>query len=58
MYVFAHAPTVTDRALVFPGHFLDERQEPNRPQLIEEWSTDTPRSSMMSKWTPPFCKVF
>ena len=28
-----HAPAAADRALVFPGHFLDERQEADRPSV-------------------------
>ena len=28
-----HSPAGTDRALVFPGHLLDERQETNRPPI-------------------------
>ena len=28
-----HAPVGADRALVFPGHLLDERQETNRPPI-------------------------
>ena len=30
---FIHAPAAVDRAHVFPGHLLDERQETNRPPL-------------------------
>jgi hypothetical protein len=28
-----HTPAAPDRALVFPDHFLDERQETNRPPV-------------------------
>jgi hypothetical protein len=30
---FIHAPATADRALVFSGHLLDERQKTNRPPI-------------------------
>jgi hypothetical protein len=51
-----HTPAAADRALVFAGNLLDERQKTDRPSLIYEWSTDTPRSSIISIWTSPFCQ--
>ena len=43
-----HAPTSADRALVFAGHFSMRGKKRIAYRLIDEWSTDTPRSSIIS----------